>query len=94
MRSTGKVQTIAPGVYVNCTIITAEKNDALKLSNDALIFREEGTCVFVVNKSKGTVEKRVLTLGLSASGAVEVLEGHNIVGLVMNKGDVGPLGYY
>jgi exopolysaccharide/PEP-CTERM locus tyrosine autokinase len=26
--------------------------------------------------------------------AVEVLEGHNIVGLVMNKGDVGPLGYY
>ena len=60
---------LKPGMSVEANIVTREKENALLVPADAV----QGSAVFVVEGSR--VKKRIVTIGIRGTRAVEVLDG-------------------
>ncbi len=73
-----KLQTedtrIKPGMFAEIKIITAAKENAVKLPIDCLISRYGEYFVFVV-RDNNTVEKRIVQPGIQIDNKVEIIEG-------------------
>lgn len=65
---------IKPGMFAEIKIITAAKENAVKLPIDCIINRYGESFVFVVNDN-GRVEKRTVQPGIQIDNKVEIVEG-------------------
>ena len=72
-------------MYVSAWIIVQEKDNALRLPRNALMFRGNDVFAFVV-KSGSTVERRKLQLGIRSVDGVEVLSGISAGEQVVTRG--------
>jgi HlyD family secretion protein len=65
---------LSPGYHMNMMIVTQEANGALVVAKDAIIHKNNQTFVYVMT-SKGTIEKRRITTGLTQKGWIQVTNG-------------------
>src|SRR5690606_12479323 len=62
---------IKPGMMATVQVVTAVHEDATTVPVSAVVHKAAGPVVFVVGED-GTIEERPVTLGVSASGRVQV----------------------
>ncbi|MCP5149118.1 MAG: efflux RND transporter periplasmic adaptor subunit [Ectothiorhodospiraceae bacterium] len=74
LRTSGPVGGLRDGMHVSVWIVTNEKDDAVVLPRNTLVFRGVEPLVFVVDDT-GMVERREVTLGIRSIDEVEILTG-------------------
>jgi len=72
----GQMPGLKEGLTVTVTIVTAEKNNVLRVPLNALI-REGDTTYVQVSKNNDTIEKRKVQTGLSTWQYIEITDGLN-----------------
>ena len=85
LRTEPGTTALKDGMYVSAWIIVQEKDNALRLPRNALMFRGNDVFAFVV-KSGSTVERRKLQLGIRSVDGVEVRSGISAGEQVVTRG--------
>jgi len=85
LRTEPGTTALKDGMYVSAWIIVQEKDNALRLPRNALMFRGNDVFAFVI-KSGSTVERRKLQLGIRSIDGVEVLSGISAGEQVVTRG--------
>lgn len=75
VRTTEGIARMRDGMFVTCWIVVREKPDAVVAPYNVFLFRDNVPHVFVVNRSKETVEQRPVKLGIEGLEAQEILRG-------------------
>ena len=80
VRTTSGAQLLRDGMFTSCWLMVEEKNDAIRIPYEALLFEENRPFVFQVqpsaeSKTQATVHRQAIRLGVQGQDACEVLEG-------------------
>jgi RND family efflux transporter MFP subunit len=65
--------TLKPGMFVETRIVIGKKEDVLVIPRKSILFKQNKTHVFVLDRNQ--VSQREITLGLTEEDHVEVLSG-------------------
>jgi len=77
IRTTGGAEHLSDGMFVTCWLATDQREDAIRASFDAFLYEENRPYVFVYKPETGTVERRVVELGIQGLTRREILSGVN-----------------
>ena len=78
---------LTPGMFVNVALVTDQRNEALLLPKETLVYDGRQAYAFVVKDS--TASRQLLTLGLKNSRQVQVIEGLAVGDSVVIVGQEG-----
>jgi len=79
-------QAIFDGMFVNTWLVVKEKQDAVALPYNTLLYDGSQVSVFVYNEQNDTVERREITQGIRGLSDVEIVEGLSAGEKVVGKG--------
>ena len=73
-------------MFITCWIIVDEKSDAVVVPYDVFVYRKNKPYIFVVDETKGCVQKRSVVSGIAGLSTEEILEGVREGELLVNDG--------
>ena len=77
---------MSDGGYVTVWIETGRRSDVVTVPMESLIYRGETAYAFVVDPETFLVEQRMVSLGLTGDGGVEITAGLTEGDVVVTKG--------
>jgi len=86
IRTTNGALNIRDGQFVMCWIVVDQKDDALIVPMDALLYRDNQPLAFAVDEKSGTVEQRVIGEGLYSLEMQEITSGATEGDLLVTEG--------
>jgi len=77
---------LSDGMFVNCWLVVEEHKNAIVLPYNTLLHEGKQTSVYVLSKTSGAVERRIVNRGIRGLYNVEILNGLKVGDQVVGKG--------